>query len=213
MADGSGCRLAPGWSTKTRNQISCSVLIGLSCKSQRYAWRRDARTSVTINSHFREEEGRDLLGKRTMDFKVSYLDAGLTNSYFSDSDTLTGSAMTPLPAMLPAQPAPQRVNRRYKTHLRDFLTTTSARKRTKFSAQSSVSPPVTPTVASVDYLAADTSTAAAVAAAYSNLNTMYPTPYPPTAVAASTDPSLTTYIGHTGNYHQTLYSASALDNR
>lgn len=165
--------------------------------------------SSIINSYFREEEGRDLLGKRTMDFKVSYLDAGLTNSYFSDSDTLTGSVMTPT---LPAQPAPQRVNRRYKTQLRDFLTTCT-RKRTKLSAQSSVSPPVTPTVASVDYLAADTSTAAAVAAAYSNLNTMYPTPYPPTAVAASTDPSLTTYIGHTGNYHQTLYSASALDNR
>lgn len=131
----------PAGLQKLETRFRCSVLIGLSCKSQRYAWRRDARTSVTINSHFREEEGRDLLGKRTMDFKVSYLDAGLTNSYFSDSDTLTGSAMTPLPAMLPAQPAPQRVNRRYKTHLRDFLTTTSARKRTKFSAQSSVSPP------------------------------------------------------------------------
>lgn len=163
----------------------------------------------TMSSHFREEEGRDLLGKRTMDFKVSYLDAGLTNSYFSDSDTLTGSVMTPT---LPAQPAPQRVNRRYKTQLRDFLSTCRS-KRTKLSAQSSVSPPVTPTVASVDYLAADTSAAAAVAAAYSNLNTMYPTPYAPTAVAASTDPSLTTYIGHTGNYHQTLYPASALDNR
>lgn len=156
----------------------------------------------------REEEGRDLLGKRTMDFKVSYLDAGLTNSYFSDSDNLTGSVMTPT---LPAQPAPQRVNRRYKAQFRDFLSTCRS-KRTKLSAQSSVSPPVTPTVASVDYLAADTSAAAAVAAAYSNLNTMYPTPYAPT-VAASTDPSLTTYIGHTGNYHQTLYPTTALDNR
>ncbi|KAL0115717.1 hypothetical protein PUN28_010919 [Cardiocondyla obscurior] len=172
---------------------------------------KNSKPDFVLSTHrpLMEEEGRDLLGKRTMDFKVSYLDAGLTNSYFSDSDTLTGSVMTPT---LPAQPAPQRVNRRYKTQLRDFLTTCS-RKRTKLSAQSSVSPPVTPTVASVDYLTADTSTAAAVAAAYSNLNTMYPTPYPPTAVAASTDPSLTTYIGHTGNYHQTLYSASALDNR
>lgn len=68
-------------------------------------------------------------------------------------------------------------------------------------------------MASVDYLTADSSAAAAVAAAYSNLNTMYPTPYAPTAVAASADPSLTTYIGHTSNYHQTLYPASALDNR
>lgn len=144
-----------------------------------------------------------------MDFKVSYLDAGLTNSYFSDSDSLTGSVMTPT---LPSQPTSQRVNRRYKTQLRDFLST-CRNKRTKLTAQSSVSPPATPTVASVDYLAADTSAAAAVAAAYSNLNTMYPTAYAPTAVAASTDPSLTTYIGHTGNYHQTLYPATALDNR
>ncbi|PBC32348.1 hypothetical protein APICC_08943 [Apis cerana cerana] len=144
-----------------------------------------------------------------MDFKVSYLDAGLTNSYFSDSDSLTGSVMTPT---LPSQPTSQRVNRRYKTQLRDFLST-CRNKRTKLSAQSSVSPPATPTVASVDYLAADTSAAAAVAAAYSNLNTMYPTAYAPTAVAATTDPSLTTYIGHTGNYHQTLYPATALDNR
>ncbi|XP_072762819.1 uncharacterized protein Ss isoform X2 [Anoplolepis gracilipes] len=172
---------------------------------------KNSKPDFVLSTHrpLMEEEGRDLLGKRTMDFKVSYLDAGLTNSYFSDSDSLTGSVMTPT---LPAQPAPQRGNRRYKTHLRDFLSTCRS-KRSKLSAQSSVSPPVTPTVASVDYLAADTSAAAAVAAAYSNLNTMYPTPYAPTAVAASTDPSLTTYIGHTGNYHQTLYPATALDNR
>ncbi|XP_076293896.1 aryl hydrocarbon receptor spineless isoform X2 [Lasioglossum baleicum] len=172
---------------------------------------KNSKPDFVISTHrpLMEEEGRDLLGKRTMDFKVSYLDAGLTNSYFSDSDSLTGSVMTPT---LPTQPTSQRVNRRYKTQLRDFLST-CRNKRTKLSAQSSVSPPVTPTVASVDYLAADTSAAAAVAAAYSNLNTMYPTPYAPTAVAASTDPSLTTYIGHTGNYHQTLYPATALDNR
>ncbi|XP_015609713.1 aryl hydrocarbon receptor protein 1 isoform X3 [Cephus cinctus] len=172
---------------------------------------KNSKPDFVISTHrpLMEEEGRDLLGKRTMDFKVSYLDAGLTNSYFSDSESLTGSTMTPT---LPAQPTPQRVNRRYKTQLRDFLSTCRS-KRTKLTSQSSVSPPATPTVASVDYLTADTSAAAAVAAAYSNLNTMYPTPYAPTAVAATTDPSLTTYIGHTGNYHQTLYPATALDNR
>lgn len=159
--------------------------------------------------NYREEEGRDLLGKRTMDFKVSYLDAGLTNSYFSDSDSLSGSTMTPT---IPAQPTPQRVNRRYKTQLRDFLST-CRNKRTKLSNQSSISPPATPTVTSVDYLTADTSAAAAVAAAYSNLNPMYATPYAPAAVATATDPSLTTYIGHTSNYHQTLYPTTALDNR
>ncbi|XP_044574637.1 neuronal PAS domain-containing protein 2 isoform X3 [Cotesia glomerata] len=172
---------------------------------------KNSKPDFVISTHrpLMEEEGRDLLGKRTMDFKVSYLDAGLTNSYFSDNDSLTGPSMTPT---LPAQPTPQRVNRRYKTQLRDFLSTCRS-KRTKLANQSSSSPPSTPTVASVDYLAADTSAAAAVAAAYSNLNTIYPTPYAPSAVAASSDPSLTTYIGHTGNYHQTLYPASALDNR
>ncbi|XP_023290698.1 aryl hydrocarbon receptor isoform X2 [Orussus abietinus] len=172
---------------------------------------KNSKPDFVISTHrpLMEEEGRDLLGKRTMDFKVSYLDAGLTNSYFSDSESLTGSTMAPT---LPAQPTPQRANRRYKTQLRDFLSTCRT-KRTKLPSQSVVSPPATPTVATVDYLAADTSAAAAVAAAYSNLNTMYPTPYAPTAVAATTDPSLTTYIGHTGNYHQTLYPASALDNR
>ncbi|XP_063995531.1 aryl hydrocarbon receptor protein 1 isoform X1 [Diachasmimorpha longicaudata] len=171
---------------------------------------KNSKPDFVISTHrpLMEEEGRDLLGKRTMDFKVSYLDAGLTNSYFSDSESLTGPSMA---STLPAQPTPQRVNRRYKTQLRDFLSTCRS-KRTKLSNQSPVSPPATPTVASVDYLAADTSTAAAVAAAYSNLNTMYPTPYAPAAVA-TTDPSLTTYIGHTGNYHQTLYPPTALDNR
>ncbi|XP_048513835.1 aryl hydrocarbon receptor isoform X3 [Athalia rosae] len=172
---------------------------------------KNSKPDFVISTHrpLMEEEGRDLLGKRTMDFKVSYLDAGLTNSYFSDSDSLPSSGVTP---SIPAQPTPQRVNRRYKTQLRDFLSTCRG-KRAKLSSQSSASPPATPTVASVDYLAADTSAAAAVAAAYSNLNNIYPTPYAPTAVAATTDPSLTTYIGHTGNYHQTLYPAGALDNR
>ncbi|XP_043479191.1 aryl hydrocarbon receptor protein 1 isoform X2 [Leptopilina heterotoma] len=172
---------------------------------------KNSKPDFVISTHrpLMEEEGRDLLGKRTMDFKVSYLDAGLTNSYFSDSDSLTGSTMTPT---IPAQPTPQRVNRRYKTQLRDFLST-CRNKRTKLSNQSSISPPATPTVTSVDYLTADTSAAAAVAAAYSNLNPMYATPYAPAAVATATDPSLTTYIGHTSNYHQTLYPTTALDNR
>ncbi|XP_034937835.1 aryl hydrocarbon receptor protein 1 [Chelonus insularis] len=172
---------------------------------------KNSKPDFVISTHrpLMEEEGRDLLGKRTMDFKVSYLDAGLTNSYFSDNESLTGSSMT---STLPSQPTPQRVNRRYKTQLRDFLST-CRNKRTKLSNQSSVSPPTTPTVASVDYLTADSSTAAAVAAAYNNLNTMYSTPYAPAAVATAPDPSLTTYIGHTGNYHQTLYPAAALDNR
>lgn len=160
----------------------------------------------------REEEGRDLLGKRTMDFKVSYLDAGLTNSYFSDSENISSSCMsTP---SLPSQPQPQRVNRRYKTQLRDFLSTCRS-KRSKLSGQAAASPPAAPSVPSVDYLT-DGGAAAAVAAAYNNLNPMYPTApgYGTSAVAASAEPALTTYIGHTGSYHhQTLYPTTTLDNR
>lgn len=96
----------------------------------------------------REEEGRDLLGKRTMDFKVSYLDAGLTNSYFSDSDSLgsgscMGSQLTSQQQQQNSQqsqqsnqqqspqPQPQRVNRRYKTQLRDFLSTCRSKRASK----------------------------------------------------------------------------------
>ncbi|MPC42503.1 Aryl hydrocarbon receptor [Portunus trituberculatus] len=62
----------------------------------------------------REEEGRDLLGKRTMDFKVSYLDPGLTQSYLCDSE---------LPQLYAS-----RMSRKYKTQLRDFLTTCKSRR-------------------------------------------------------------------------------------
>lgn len=91
-----------------------------------------------------------MLGKRTMDFKVSYLDAGLTNSYFSDSDSLgSGSCMGGANQLASQQnsqptqqqqqtnqqqspqPQPQRVNRRYKTQLRDFLSTCRSKRASK----------------------------------------------------------------------------------
>ncbi|XP_015781093.1 circadian locomoter output cycles protein kaput [Tetranychus urticae] len=58
-----------------------------------------------------EEEGRDLLGKRTMDFKVTYLDGGLgaindRSGFLSDSDFVLRC---------------QR-NRRYKSQIRDLIT-------------------------------------------------------------------------------------------
>ncbi|XP_053200542.1 uncharacterized protein LOC128385680 isoform X2 [Panonychus citri] len=58
-----------------------------------------------------EEEGRDLLGKRTMDFKVTYLDGGLgaindRSGLLSDSDFVLRC---------------QR-NRRYKSQIRDLIT-------------------------------------------------------------------------------------------
>lgn len=60
----------------------------------------------------REEEGRDLLGKRTMDFKVTYLDGGLgamtadRTGLLSDSDFVLRC---------------QR-NRRYKSQIKDLIT-------------------------------------------------------------------------------------------
>lgn len=94
-----------------------------------------------------------MLGKRTMDFKVSYLDTGLTSLYFSESEQLSGCE---------TNVTPPRAARRYKTQLRDFLSTCRNKRRA----------PSTPAPPPVDYLAAD-----AVAAAYTNLNGAYTAPY------------------------------------
>ena len=67
-------------------------------------------------STYRDEEGRDLLGKRTMDFKVSYLDAGLATSYFE------GDAPSP-------SAGPKLNPRRYKTQLRDFLSSCRTKRK------------------------------------------------------------------------------------
>ncbi|XP_073994544.1 aryl hydrocarbon receptor spineless isoform X3 [Rhodnius prolixus] len=149
---------------------------------------KNSKPDFVISTHrpLMEEEGRDLLGKRTMDFKVSYLDAGLTNSYFSDSE-LVGSTGTTSTSTQSS--TPQRVNRRYKTQLRDFLS--SCRTKRKLSSHTPVvAPPDTP-----EFIVPDS--AAAVAAAYSNLN-MYGSSYPTTAPPDS-------YISHSGNFHQSLY--------
>ncbi|XP_076054168.1 aryl hydrocarbon receptor spineless [Oratosquilla oratoria] len=72
---------------------------------------KNSKPDFIISTHrpLMEEEGRDLLGKRTMDFKVSYLDPGLTQSYLCDTE---------LPQLYAS-----RMSRRYKTQLRDFLST------------------------------------------------------------------------------------------
>lgn len=89
-----------------------------------------------------------------MDFKVSYLDTGLTSLYFSEGETLSGCETTTT--------TPPRAARRYKTQLRDFLSTCRNKRRL----------PSTPAPPTVDYLAAD-----AVASAYTNLNGAYPVAY------------------------------------
>ncbi|XP_046670776.1 aryl hydrocarbon receptor protein 1 isoform X2 [Homalodisca vitripennis] len=158
---------------------------------------KNSKPDFVISTHrpLMEEEGRDLLGKRTMDFKVSYLDAGLTNSYFSDSDQLLGTSTNHSSSSGSSAlggstgSTPQRLNRRYKTQLRDFLSTC----RTKRKLASHHTSPSNPAV-TVDYMA-DTSAAAAVAAAYN----MYSTPYP------AAPPADNVYMGHSGNFHQSLY--------
>jgi len=64
------------------------------------------------------------MGKRTMDFKVSYLDAGLTNSYFADQDS---SPNMPSAPSTPSSTTPK--TRRYKTQLRDFLSSCRTKKK------------------------------------------------------------------------------------
>ncbi|KFM61464.1 hypothetical protein X975_25568, partial [Stegodyphus mimosarum] len=107
-----------------------------------------------------EEEGRDLLGKRTMDFKVTYLDGGLgsltdRSGLLSDSDFVLRCQRT----------------RRYKSQIRDLITTCRKRK-------SPVNGPSTgPTIVggalpdNSTYMddAAAAATAAVVAAGYNNV--------------------------------------------
>lgn len=164
---------------------------------------------VIINKvlfYYREEEGRDLLGKRTMDFKVSYLDAGLPNSYFSESDQLLSTA--PASVQHTVSTTPSRVNRRYKTQLRDFLSTCrTKRKLSHSSSNGQVTPPSNVTTSAtvvspmptVDYIATEGCTA----------YNMYTTPYP----TATTDHTLTPYMGHSNLQHSFYPTATALDNR
>ena len=90
---------------------------------------------------FRDEEGRDLLGKRTMDFKVTYLDAGLTSSYISDSESSSvhggsnGSTAAPAVATpTSVTPSSTKIGKRYKTHLRDFLSSCRSNNKRKNSS-------------------------------------------------------------------------------
>ena len=65
-----------------------------------------------------------------MDFKVTYLDTGLTSSYFNDGETgatngnSTNSGSTP-----------SKVPKRYKAHLRDFLSSCRSKRSKQSSAQ------------------------------------------------------------------------------
>jgi aryl hydrocarbon receptor len=111
------------------------------------------------------------------------LDTGFSSNYFTDSDQLVitpnnGSPTSITNSNSSAMPA-QRTNRRYKTQLRDFLSTCRSKRKvsqtTNIQQQvpnSQLSSPSTGTV--VDYISDP------VAVAYTNLNPMYstsPVPY------------------------------------
>lgn len=138
-----------------------------------------------------------------MDFKVSYLDAGLPNNYFTDSDQILSSSASVTPHSVPV--VPSRVNKRYKTQLRDFLSTCRTKRKLSHASNGQVTPPannpasatVVPSMP-VEYIASDS------CSAYN----MYASPYSTT----SSEHSLP-YMGH-GNFQHTLYpSPATLDNR
>ncbi|XP_056637054.1 aryl hydrocarbon receptor protein 1 [Diorhabda sublineata] len=168
---------------------------------------KNSKPDFVISTHrpLMEEEGRDLLGKRTMDFKVSYLDAGLPNNYFSETDQLLSN--TPNVVSHPIPSTPSRVNRKYKTQLRDFLSTCRTKRKLSHSSNGQITPPTNPTVTAsvvspmpaVDYITTD-----GCSAAYN----MYANPYS----SSTTDHGLS-YMSHS-NFQHGLYPAPAtLDNR
>ncbi|XP_043068080.1 protein single-minded [Drosophila bipectinata] len=148
---------------------------------------KNSKPDFVICTHrqLMDEEGHDLLGKRTMDFKVSYLDTGLASTYFSEADQLVvPPSASPTAHALPPPVTPTRPNRRYKTQLRDFLSTCRSKRKLQQQQQQQQSQQTSPLggpvgspspAVAVEYLP---DPAAAVAAAYSNLNPMYTTsPY------------------------------------
>ncbi|XP_050076149.1 circadian locomoter output cycles protein kaput [Anopheles maculipalpis] len=135
---------------------------------------KNSKPDFVICTHrqLMEEEGRDLLGKRTMDFKVSYLDAGISSTYFESDQLIVSSNNSSAPSS--PTTSQQRANRRYKTQLRDFLSTCRhKRKLPNQCATEQVSPSV------VDYIPGGppgtaAAAAAVAAAAYSNsINSVY----------------------------------------
>jgi len=79
---------------------------------------KNSKPDFIISTHrpLTDEEGKDLLPKRTMDFKVSYLDNGLATSYFE------GDCPNP-------SSGPKLNPRRYKTQLRDFLSSCRTKRK------------------------------------------------------------------------------------
>merc|ERR1711971_388312 len=192
----------------------------LQTKEQKWQWLqtssrlvyKNSKPDFIISTHrpLMEEEGRDLLGKRTMDFKVTYLDAGLTSAYFNEGETpnsngsSTGNSVTPSGGGgggTGTGNTATKVPKRYKAHLRDFLSSCRT-KRSKNHHNSSVS-------ASDIYAAAVNDPAAAAAALALPYATVYSTP-PSAASAYPTDNPLYMQQNIASSPYQTIYP---VDNR
>lgn len=112
-----------------------------------------------------------------MDFKVTYLDAGLTNSNMHDSESVNQTnGQTSSAAKVP---------KRYKTHLRDFFSNCKGKRKNSAAAAAANTSPQAPVndiyhetpalYASAVY--SQGAAAAAVAAAGSYETTLYQAPY------------------------------------
>lgn len=66
--------------------------------------------------------------KRMFESQVSYLDTGLASTYFSDSDQLA-VPQSRSPTNLTPSTTPHKTTRRYKTQLRDFLSTCRSKRK------------------------------------------------------------------------------------
>lgn len=128
--------------------------------------------------------------------QVSYLDTGFSSSYFTDADQLIIPPNNSPSSASNASTGAPRTNRRYKTQLRDFLST--CRSKRKVSQTTNVQQPIagaqlaSPPAGSavVDYISDP------VAVAYTNLNPMYsssPVPY-----GASTE---NLYMTHSSSFY------------
>lgn len=166
-----------------------------------------------------------------MDFKVSYLDAGLPNNYFSESDQLLSS--TPSVSQHSISTTPSRVNRRYKTQLRDFLSTCRTKRKLSHGSSSGqvsfflstpikffhvgialykilsdpqITPPSNATVTTA--VVSPMPTVDYIATDGCTAYNMYTTPYP----TATPDHSLS-YMSHSNFQHGLYPTPTALDNR
>lgn len=198
----------------------------LQTKEQKWQWLqtssrlvyKNSKPDFIISTHrpLMEEEGRDLLGKRTMDFKVTYLDAGLTSAYFSDGDTPNGNGSTGSNAGSTTMNSTSgttggstKVPKRYKAHLRDFLSSCRS-KRSKHHHHAAAAHAAAVSASDLYAAAAAAGDPAAAAAASLPYASVYPPPPTSATPTYSADSPLYMQQNITSSPYQTIYP---VDNR